>query len=208
MSVADTQIQLVTSSASYCRITMRIDTYSAKVCHAASTRAPSSTWALSRTGWGVETIWSAWTRAAWTWPQCPDTPSALRAFPLTEADQWSAAQMGWVLMCWMDLSRLFWRSFVWYAWERCCLLFVKRFKWLSYRFSRFRNVPISTPVSVTRAGVESTARCQLPGPPQSRHAPRPLVPLRPSREPRPQGRNPPSLTLMCVSIPSSAKLQR
>ena len=87
-------------------------------------------------------------------------------------------------------------------WGQCVLLlFVKRFKWLFYCFPHFRNVPISTPVSVTRAGVASTVLCLLPGPPRSRHAPRPPGQLRPSREPRPRGRSPQSLTLMCVSIP-------
>ena len=74
-------------------------------------------------------------------------------------------------------------------------------KWSSYCFPRFRNVPISTPVSVTRAGVVLTARCQLPGHPPPRHALRPPDPPRPSREPRPRGRSPPSPTRMCVSIP-------
>ena len=77
-------------------------------------------------------------------------------------------------------------------------------KWSSYCFPRFRNVPISTPVSVTRAGVVSTARCQLPGPPLPRHACHPPDPPRPSREPRPRRRSPPSPTRMCVSIPLSA----
>ena len=58
-------------------------------------------------------------------------------------------------------------------------------------------------MSVTRAGVGLTARCRLPGLQLPRPAPRPLGPLRRSREQRPRGRNQQSPTPTCVSIKCS-----